>query len=167
MTAAAICLGAVEATGQRTPDDVAPAVAGWVETVWFPDYSLSIDAKMDTGADSSSLHAGEFHIFSRDGQRWVQFPVAGRDGSSRTVETQVIRTARIRRAGARVIERPVVALNLCVAGKTGQAEITLADRSGMDFQMLIGRQFMASRVAIDPGRRFAGSGKCVNGAQAR
>jgi hypothetical protein len=165
--AGTLCLDSETAAGQRAPDNAVQTTAGWAETVWFPDYGLAVDAKMDTGADSSSLHAPGYVILDRGGRRWVRLSLTGTNGRTREIEAPLVRTARIRRAGAAVAERPVIALKICVAGQTGEAEFTLTDRTGMDFQMLIGRRFMTDRLLIDPGKRFAGTGKCETAGRPR
>lgn len=166
--ACALCFMAAAAQAQRAqPQAAPPAIAGWTETAWLTDYGLAIDAKLDTGADNSSLDAGRYEPFERDGKKWVRFSIEGRDGGIRMVEAPVRRVARVRRAGTGVSKRPVISLTLCVAGRTGQAEITLTDRTGMDYAMLIGRSFLAGRLVVDSGKTQAGARACQAAPPAR
>lgn len=52
-----------------------PAIpAGWREWVALPEVGVPwIKAKLDSGARTSSLHAFEASVFSRDGRDWVRF----------------------------------------------------------------------------------------------
>lgn len=162
-TALALCLllaGPAGAQRAAPQADHAPVRAGWVETAWLTAYGIAIEAKLDTGADNSSLDVGRYELFDRQGRQWVRFSIKESDGAMRMVEAPVLRTARIRRAGTGVSERPVILLALCVAGRTGEAEVTLANRGGMDYAMLIGRSFLAGRLAVDSGKTQLWTGAC-------
>ncbi|HKK04473.1 MAG TPA: RimK/LysX family protein [Gammaproteobacteria bacterium] len=170
--APAACLAAILAAGiagaaaQRAePGDAAPSpVAGWVETAYLVDHGLSLDAKLDTGAATSSLDAGIYETFSRGGRAWVRFTLKGNNQRRATIETPVLRTAHIRRAGTGLESRPVVLLRLCIAGRTADAEFTLADRAGMAYPLLVGRSFLAGRLAVDSGKTFTGASACETAA---
>lgn len=155
--AAVACALAVAAHGARAE----PKVAGWIENAWLNGTALSLKAKLDTGAKSSSINAPEYTKFERDGKKWVRFKVTNSDGKSLDIEAPVVRVARIRRSGVKTAERPVIVLPLCVAGKRGDAEFTLADRTGMNYQLLIGRTFMADRILVDSRRTNIGTGECA------
>lgn len=155
------CIASAHARDTLIHADTAPVTAGWIETAWLAGHALALDAKLDTGADTSSINAGSFETFSKDSRQWVRFQLKGRDGETRVIEAPVLRTARIRRAGAGVTERPVILLSVCVAGRSGEAEFTLADRTGMDFAMLIGRGFLAGRLMVDSARTRVGDGACA------
>ena len=56
------------------------------------------------------------------------------------------------RAGiAGVTERPVISLPVCLAGYRDNAEFTLTDRSAMNYAVLIGRAFLATRIIVKSG----------------
>ena len=48
-------------------------IAGWLETVILSPWQTRLRAKLDTGAKTSSIHAENIKIFTRDGQQWVSF----------------------------------------------------------------------------------------------
>ena len=75
-----------------------PTLIGWRERVGFPDLGLPlVEAKIDTGARTSALHATRIVEFERDGAMWVRFhiPHAGRmhasDCEARLVDWRNIR----------------------------------------------------------------------------
>ena len=45
-------------------------LVGWLEHVVVSEAGLILEAKLDTGADTSSLHAENIHRFRRDGNRY-------------------------------------------------------------------------------------------------
>ncbi len=135
-------------------------VAGYIEWAWLIDYKTVLRAKLDTGAKSSSLHAVNIVRFMREGKPWVRFAVNNNIGSQSTFVRPVVRIARIRRAGAAISERVVISLTICVSGKIKKADVTLANRKGMNYALLIGRSFLRSQILVDSGTTFLGTGMC-------
>ncbi len=136
-----------------------PLAVGWLEKVRVYPGGIEIAAKLDTGADATSLHALPILHFKSDGQDWVAFDLLGATGEAVRVERRVVRNARIKRAGA-VQSRPVIRLAICLGPIYREVEVNLVDRSGMNLPMLIGRNFMMHRVVIDPGLKFTVDPDC-------
>jgi hypothetical protein len=140
-----------------------PVTAGFIETATFPDYGITLDAKLDTGADSSSIGVSGLDRFKRDGKIWYRFTLTGTDGKSTTIEQQSDRIARVMRAEVRDTRRPIVRLKVCVAGQTAVTDFTLTDRSEQRTSLLIGRRFLASRILVDSGRKHVFPKACDGG----
>ena len=129
-------------------------VAGYVEQVHIHPGQLSMAAKIDTGAENSSLDARNVERFTRGNESWVRFSLRNDAHQSAVVELPVHRIARIRRHGGRVEEREVVMLGICLGSVYRTVEVNIVDRSGLDFPMLIGRSFLDGVFLVDPGERF-------------
>jgi len=128
-------------------------VVGWIERVRLGEEGIVLSAKLDTGADTSSLHATDVRWFSRDGAHWVAFEVAGEDGSKVHFERKVIRIAEIkRRAGGKALERPTVLMGVCLGRVYRVTEVNLADRTRFKQPFLVGRKFLAQHFAVDSAR---------------
>jgi hypothetical protein len=140
-----------------------PVTAGFIETATFPDYGITLDAKLDTGADSSSIGVSGLDRFKRDGKIWYRFTLTGTDGKSTTIEQQSDRIARVMRAEVKDTRRPIVRLKVCVAGQTAVTDFTLTDRSEQRTSLLIGRRFLASRILVDSGRKHVFPKTCNGG----
>lgn len=126
-----------------------PIRAGWVEEViLFPD-SIRLEAKLDTGAKSASLHAENLSTFSRKNEPWVKFDIIGQDGTQTTLERKVYRTVKIKRHKQKPSERPVVLLDLCLGAHVEQTEVNLTDRSNYQYPLLIGRMFLSHHFIVD------------------
>ncbi len=123
----------------------------------FPHLKITLRAKLDTGAKTSSLGGHDVEVFQRSGQDWIGFAVA--NGQAR-IERPVVRRVTIRRAGAPDQRRPVVRLLTCFAGATRMTEFTITDRSDMTYPLLLGRRFLAGRVVVDAGAKNLTGGKC-------
>jgi hypothetical protein len=137
--------------------------AGYIETATFPDYGITLDAKLDTGADSSSLGVSDLDRFKRAGKIWYRFTLTGADGKSATIEQQSDRIARVMRAEVKDTRRPIVRLKVCVAGQTAITDFTLTDRSERRTSLLIGRRFLASRILVDSSREHVSPKTCDGG----
>lgn len=163
----AVCSLAVSPSVQLAAMDLAKwnaqVVAGWVEPIYLGEANIKLTAKLDTGANTSSLSAADLTHLVRQQKPWVAFTVRSDDGQEIRIEQPVIRIARIRRAGAGVRERPVISLPVCLAGYREPAEFTLTDRSAMNYPVLIGRAFLAKRIIVDSQATFATTQSCLAG----
>jgi len=140
-----------------------PAIAGYIETATFPDYGITLDAKLDTGADSSSVGVSDLDRFKRNGKIWYRFTLTGMDGKTATIEQQTDRIARVMRAEVKDTRRPIVRLKVCVAGQAAVTDFTLTDRSEQRTSLLIGRRFLASRILVDSSRKHVFPKHCESG----
>jgi len=123
---------------------------GWREWVVFPALGdLKLEAKLDTGARTSTLHAEAVETFRRRGRAWVRFTTSG---SGRLIELPTIDRRDVRSSTGHTQERYVVETDLIVGAVSMHIELTLADRSRMRYPMLVGRTALAGRFAVDPAR---------------
>jgi hypothetical protein len=67
-----------------------------------------------------------------------------------TFEAKVIRTAKIKQIGQEADKREVIKLGICVGNTYKEVEVNLEDRSGFNYQMLIGRSYLRESFIIDP-----------------
>ena len=139
-----------------------PAFVGWRELVGLPDLvDERIPAKIDTGARTSSLHATDIERFDRDGQRWVRFQLDLGEGRSQPVSCEVPRADRriITSSNGESQDRFIIKTRLQLGSNIYRAEFSLADRSDMQFPILIGRTALRSRFVVDSGRSWLQSSK--------
>ena len=138
-----------------------PITLGYLENVAVGNLALEMKGKLDTGADTSSVHAYNMKVYKR-GERdnWVKFRLVGKDGRSIRYDQNVIRFVHIKLKTGGTVRRPVIHLPLCVGGVWGNAEMNLADRADFEYDILIGREFLANRVLVDSGRTFTTETPC-------
>lgn len=133
---------------------------GWREWVTLPDLGVDeIKAKVDTGADNSSLHAFNLERFEEDGVTMVRFEVHPRQRKRRpTIEcvAEVVTERLVKNPGGRAELRPVIRTTLVVAGEEVEALINLTTRDEMTYRMLLGRRTVRGRFVVDPGRSYLG-----------
>jgi hypothetical protein len=152
--AIAAALAAPLAAGEALP------AIGWIEPVQIENTSLTIDAKVDTGADFSSLDARGIRIFRRAGEEWVSFQTIGRDGKRVRLERSVYRYTTIKRAGGAEQKRATVLLGVCLGSVYRVVQVNLVDRGTLEYRMLVGRDFLQGRYLVDPARTFVTAPSC-------
>jgi hypothetical protein len=133
---------------------------GWVEKVKILPEDLVVQAKLDTGAENSSLHAGNLNEFKKNGQPWIKFDLTNRYGKTVTIEREVIRIARVKGAKDKIYHRPVVRLGVCLGQEYMEVEVNIRDRTGYEYAMLIGRSYLAGNVIVDPAVMFTVEPNC-------
>jgi len=133
---------------------------GWVETVAIHPGNLKIKAKLDTGAENSSLNATAIEYFTRDNSTWLKFDIRNFEGRVETFEAVFTRRAQIKRLGGKSVLRPAIRLGICLGTTYKEIEVNLADRTGFDYQMLIGRSFLEGSFLVDPEVTFLSRPDC-------
>jgi hypothetical protein len=130
-------------------------IIGEMENVTFREKNLRLKARIDTGAQTSSLGVISHQPFERDGSKWLHFSV--KDPNSEKLidfERPLQRIAIVKRHGAESMERPVVKLKIMLANVEMDREFTLADRSKYTFVVLIGRNVLRGKYLVDVNRRY-------------
>jgi len=124
---------------------------GNVEDIHIEPPDVVLPARVDTGAESSSLDARDLKEFMRDGSPWVRFhTVDSRGQPTKDIEQPVVRHVRIQQANSTEVERrPVVRLQVRIGGHTELAEFTLSDRSHLTYPVLIGRNVLSDVMVVD------------------
>ncbi len=133
---------------------------GWREWVQMPEFGVSeIKAKVDTGADNSSLHAFNIERSEREGVSYVSFEIHPRQRKHNPAivcEAEVVMERKVRNPGGRTQLRPVIRTRLNIAGQEFETLINLTTRDEMTFRMLLGRRSIRKEFLVDPGRSYLG-----------
>src|SRR5690606_176596 len=79
-------------------------IFGWLEKTRIEPWGVTVKAKLDSGALTSSMHAENIERFRKNDEDWVRFTVKVRDVEtdevvSKEFERPVYRRSRIRGAG--------------------------------------------------------------------
>ncbi|MBD3728422.1 MAG: ATP-dependent zinc protease [Sphingomonadales bacterium] len=131
-------------------------LVGWREAVGLPELGLvGLAAKIDTGAQTSSLHALAAECFERDGQEWVRFLLdLGEGHAPRECIAPHVEHRSITSSNGVSEQRLVVKTRLVIGEFAFRTEFSLADRSDMKYPMLVGRMALRRRFLVDPGRSW-------------
>lgn len=136
-------------------------IVGWREWVALPCIGVPwIKAKIDSGAQSSALHADHIEEFvGAEGKKWVRFhlkPWQGSDADAVVVEREIYDRRAVRSSSGHSEDRIVINIDVELGGHTVAAETTLTNRDEMGFRMLIGREALSRGFLVDSSRSFLG-----------
>lgn len=130
------------------------ASTGWLEEVNIGKHNLLMTAKIDSGADNSSIHAFHPERYEKDGKPWVRFALNSSAGQTETIDKPIIKTTQIKMKNKDIQERLVIEMDVCLNNIRKRVPVNLADRSNFNYQLLIGRSFLKSDFLIDAGKKF-------------
>ena len=138
----------------QTPDG--KLLLGEAEWLWLETVDQAFQARIDTGADTSSISAADITSFERNGKDWVRFFMSHQGMDDRIqIEAPLVRYVRVRQSSADGLDRrPVVRLSVRVGEQNEKTEFTLTDRSHMTFPVLLGRDFLKDIAVVDVGRKY-------------
>jgi hypothetical protein len=138
-------------------------VLGWVENARLPDPGIELKAKLDTGAETSSLDSRVVKKFRKEGKRWVRFAVTDREsGEEFVLVRERVRTIGVIQHDGSKQTRPVVMMQICIAGNLLETEVSLIDRSEFIYPLLVGRAALATFALVDSSETFLGQSRCDN-----
>jgi len=142
-------------------DNRLPIIAGWIELVRINPGNLLVKAKLDTGARTSSMDAPHLEEFEKEGKRWVRFGFSTNENRSVMIERPVKRIARIKDLTGPDHIRNVIEIGICLSDVYTVTEVTLYDRTGFNYRLLLGRSFMKKAgIVVDPEATHITKPKC-------
>lgn len=125
-------------------------IIGETEPIYFLPMKTPFQARIDTGAEMSSIDAKNIKKFERDGEKWVAFDLVNREnGEMHHFEKKIQKVVDIKRINEHE-KRYAVDMEV----KFGKEIITgvrfnLADREKFEYQALIGRNILTGRAIVD------------------
>ncbi|WP_298442901.1 RimK/LysX family protein [uncultured Ferrimonas sp.] len=133
-------------------------VFGAAEKVTAPDFNRQFDARVDTGAASTSMGILKPVLFERNGEDWVQFELPNKEASPTQFEAKVDHFVAIKKASANQTERrPVIKVRLQIGTYNGETEVNLTNRSHMEYPLLLGRKFFKDIAVVDVSKQYVQS----------
>ena len=122
-------------------------ILGSVETLGVPLAGMALDARVDTGAELSSLDARNIKEFKKDQDSWVSFELLDREsGCLKQISLPVERYVKVKRHGAESQCRPVICLPVVMGSDKQKTPFTLTDRRKFEYPVLIGRSFLNGQL---------------------
>ena len=126
---------------------------GRIEKVDFPELHLNgIEAKIDTGAYTSSIHCESVKSTVKDGVEYVTFtlldahhPLFHKKKYTLPLHAEKI----IKNSFGQAESRYVIQTKITLFEEIYDIELSLADRSAMDYPVLLGRKLLKNRFIVD------------------
>ena len=121
------------------------------EWLGLPELGVDmITAKVDTGAYTSSLHAENIELFSRDGSDWVRFITHSHHGQEIRCEAALVQRKKIKSSTGQGKKRYIIRTRArIVGGFEWDVDFSLADRSVMKCPLLLGRRALSGYFVVD------------------
>ena len=130
-------------------------IIGEIEYATIAPEGLRQKARIDTGAQTTSIGIESQQLFERDGKTWVLFTMKTPNSDERLeFKRPVKRRVRIKRHDMDSERRPVVVINLTIGEITQNIEVTLATRNKFEYPILIGRNFLDGEAIVDVSQKF-------------
>lgn len=134
-----------------------PMLIGWRERIALPELGIDLmQAKIDTGARTSAIHATRARRFQRDGVDWVRFHIPHASGlTARDCEAPLVDRRAIKNTSGLGEDRLVIETLLVIGGRRWRIEVSLADRSAMAMPIILGRTAIRRRsILVDAGKSY-------------
>ena len=121
-------------------------VIGEVEAITLLPGSVIIEARIDTGAATSSLDVCEVNVKGKV----VEFTLPDRCGGAK--HTLPLKGWKQVKSASGQSRRPVVIIEICIAEQKIPTKVTLTDRSFLEYPFLLGRNtLLAGKFIVDVG----------------
>jgi hypothetical protein len=133
---------------------------GWKEYLDLPELGVfRLKAKMDTGARTSTLHVESLTVLEElpDGTELVELTISpGRRRPEWRVTTRarVLRRIRVTDSGGHPEVRPVIETEMVLGPVRKRILVTLTNRSGMLFRMIVGRKALEGDFQVDVSAKY-------------
>lgn len=129
-------------------------IIGRIDSIDLPEYGMtSVPCKVDTGADTSSLHCSRIRVVEdREGKEVLEFRVFDPKHplySGEKVRTYHFKERTVRSSSGHAEVRYAISTTLVIFGREWPVEFTLTDRGQMRYPVLLGRRFLKKGFLVD------------------
>jgi len=139
----------------KTGGELNLPIIGEVEKVQISPTGTWYDARIDTGANSSSIHAENIQLVERDGEKRITFFLRNRTTNTLTkLERKLHRKVLIKQKRGKPERRYVVKLWLSLGNIKELVDVTLTDRTDFNYQLLVGRNLLTDTAIVDVSRKY-------------
>jgi hypothetical protein len=130
------------------------------EFVDFPELKLfSIEAKMDTGAYTSSIHCTDIEIKTQNNTSVLCFKLLDDlhpEFSKRIHEFVEFDKKKIKNSFGEMEERYIIKTSIKLGKKIIRTTLSLSDRENMRYPVLIGRRLLKGKFLVDVNKIHTG-----------
>ncbi|TDG13413.1 hypothetical protein E2F43_07675 [Seongchinamella unica] len=128
-------------------------IIGEVEWVLVEPVGLRLEARIDTGAETTSIHAENIQLLEKEGRRYVRFDLEDPESGERLPqELRLRRQVLIKQHDDEPERRYVVRMWLTLGEMRHRVDVTLSDRDVFEFPLLVGRNFLLDAAIVDVSR---------------
>ena len=134
-------------------------VIGWKEYLSFPDWGVRrVKAKIDTGARTSALDALSYTLYESADEGLVAELVLALDRRhperQSKVRVPVLGMAVVSNSNGMREQRPLIETTVRLGPVCKRVRLTVTNRAGMRFRMILGRTALAGDFVVDVSRKY-------------
>jgi hypothetical protein len=127
---------------------------GAVENVVLLPWGVTMPARIDTGAATSSLDARNIAMKGDA----VEFNLSPQYGG-RKIRLPLLKVKTVKSAGTQS-QRPVVIVELCIGSKRVRTRVNLNDRSNVKYPLIIGRNTLMHDFVVECSTSYCAQPSC-------
>ncbi|MBV9122625.1 MAG: ATP-dependent zinc protease [Planctomycetes bacterium] len=136
-----------------------PIIIGWKEYISFPAWNIHrVKAKIDTGARTSALDVTSYELREVPGQGLMaelRLALNRRHPEQLTiVHTPVLKMVSVRNTSGLEEQRPLLETELRLGPIVKPVQLTVTNRAGMLFRMILGRKALEGDFVVDVSRKY-------------
>lgn len=125
-------------------------IIGRLELVDLPEFGFTeLEAKVDTGADSSALHCTDIQIHEDGSVSFCVLDANHPDFIGQRLRKPLFTCKRVKSSNGIAKKRAYIQTHALINGQTYPITLSLTDRSNMSKPMLLGRGFLEGRFLVD------------------
>jgi hypothetical protein len=114
---------------------------------------LRMEARVDSGAETTSIHAEDIQLVEKEGERYVRFTLHGPTSEELLpMELRLRRSVLIKQHGGEAQRRYVVRMWVTLGETRSRIDVTLSDREDFEYPLLVGRNFLIDTAIVDVSR---------------
>ena len=123
------------------------------EFVDFPELGLfAVEAKIDTGAYTSSIHCKDISLGTVNGKEVLRFKLLDEshpEHSETVYQFTDFSRKKIKNSFGEMEERYIIKTLICLGKKNIRTILSLSDRENMRYPVLIGRRILKGKFIVD------------------
>lgn len=131
----------------------AKQVIGRVDRIDLPEFGIQdLECKIDTGADTSSIHCTKVKVVEKADGEYLKFRVLDKKHPLFSKETHTVEhftEKQVKSSSGHSETRFVIKTEVVVFGQNYPITFTLSDREKMKYPVLIGKRFLKNKFIVD------------------
>ncbi|MFV8817018.1 RimK/LysX family protein [Haliea sp. E17] len=127
-------------------------IIGAIENVLVEPAGLLVEARIDTGMETTVLQVEDLKLVEKEGKRYVRFDLVGGDDSRQSQEMPLRRRDTLHLAGGETMQCHVVRMWLSLGEMRSRINVCLSDHAGDGDRLLLGRNFLLDSAIVDVSR---------------
>jgi hypothetical protein len=131
---------------------------GRLEYIDIPELDLyGISAKIDTGAYRGAIHATDINEVVENGIKKLTFKIFDEEHpehKDKIYESLDFNIHKFRGTKTKLHDRYVIPLKINIAGEKIEIELSLTDRKGLRYPVLLGRRALKNKFLIDVDKEY-------------